>query len=248
MPTRRLLEAALDLVLMGECALCAAHLQGRAALCAPCAVEVDSQTFPAAQRTQPDPAPSGFPACATAASGDAVRGLVTAWKDHGRTDLQPILTALLAQALSGVVDEADLTRARWRDGAILLVPAPISALARRRQGQAPMLDLARTVLTEDFALVDALVLTRVVADQSRLGWRERARNVGGSMGVRTAAVERICGADCVVVDDIVTTGATLTEASRALLEAGARTVQAATCIASVRKRLPESVRPTSVRP
>ena len=60
-----------------------------------------------------------------------------------------------------------------------------------------------------------------------LGVADRERNVAGSMRLRPADERRIAGRTVLLVDDVVTTGATLREAARALTAAGARVLGAA---------------------
>ncbi len=76
--------------------------------------------------------------------------------------------------------------------------------------------------------------TRPVADQARLGRAERTANLRGALATREASRALVVGATCLVVDDVVTTGATLAEAARALRRAGARHVAAATVAATPR--------------
>ncbi len=85
-------------------------------------------------------------------------------------------------------------------------------------------------------VADVLSATRVTRDQSTLDAGERASNLAGAMTVRARHRLILEGAVCVVVDDLVTTGATLTEAARALREAGASEVFAA-AIGATRKRM-----------
>jgi predicted amidophosphoribosyltransferase len=72
-----------------------------------------------------------------------------------------------------------------------------------------------------------LVLRRAAADQRGLGRAERLENLRGGMLARRAEGIRV-----VIVDDVVTTGATLLEAARALRAAGAVVVGAATIAAT----------------
>ncbi len=68
---------------------------------------------------------------------------------------------------------------------------------------------------------------RAVADQAGLAARQRLLNVAGALEVPGAAGRLLTGARVVLVDDLVTTGATLAEAARALRAAGGRVVGAA---------------------
>ena len=77
----------------------------------------------------------------------------------------------------------------------------------------------------DVAVRQTLRVARRTADQSGLGARERARNLRWSL---RGPPRRLCGREIVVVDDIVTTGATIGEAVRALTVVGHRVHGAAT--------------------
>lgn len=73
-------------------------------------------------------------------------------------------------------------------------------------------------------LVDALVRTRPTPSQAGLARRARRRNVTGAFRVRKGREGRIAGAHVLLVDDVLTTGATLSACTRALKRAGARQV------------------------
>ena len=99
---------------------------------------------------------------------------------------------------------------------MLVVPVPSSAAARRSRGDAPLVALARRALAgfgpAEALLADALQPRRRVADQAGLGARARAVNLEHALVVRPRWAPVLEGAACVVVDDVLTTGATLVEA------------------------------------
>jgi predicted amidophosphoribosyltransferase len=85
-----------------------------------------------------------------------------------------------------------------------------------------------------FELSPALVHMRKVRDQSGLDTGQRRANLNGAMGVKPLWQNVVRGRRCIVVDDVVTTGATMTEAARALRRAGAAGVVGATIAATQR--------------
>lgn len=168
---------------------------------------------------------------ATAYSG-VVRTLVLAWKDENRSDLTAHLAALLATAVLTALKESALQESAVQPGRgpVLLVPVPSARASRRRRGRAVVLTLARRAArlcrAESSAgpwvrVLPALGLVRRTAGQKSLDAEARALNMAGAMVVRPGLRPRLTGATVVVVDDVLTTGATLAEAGRALQEAGA---------------------------
>ncbi len=229
---RHALAAALELVLPSSCAAC--HAVAAGPLCGPCRAGLRS-----ASRGVGPPGPrtpsAGMPPCwAGARFEGALRLAVTAYKDEGRRDLRDDLARLLATALTAAAAEPALRRRLALGEEVLVVPVPTAGASRRRRGDDPVAALARAATAPGMVVVPALAHTRRVADQAHLDRRSRARNLAGSMAVGTAWRGVVQGATCVVVDDVVTTGATLAEAARALRDAGARHVVAATCATTPR--------------
>ena len=114
----------------------------------------------------------------------------------------------------------------------LMTYVPISRLRKRRRGYDQTLLLAE-------AAGKALGLTPVctlkkrsrVKPQSRtLGPEERQRNIRGAFSIINPEILR--GKRVLLIDDVLTTGATVSEASRVLLEAGAKSVDVATLAAA----------------
>lgn len=220
----------LDLVLPRDCAGC--RLPGRT-LCGACAAELGSP-----RPHRPDPCPAGLPPLVAAAAYDgAVRAALLAHKERGRLGL----AVPLGIALAAAVRELDPPR-----GAVL-VPVPSSPAAVRERGQDHARRLAAAAARRlPGVRARALLLpARRVADQSGLTSRQRAANLTGALRAR----RRLDGLPVVVVDDVVTTGATLVEAARALRTAGADVVGAAVVGATTRRwsRSPGWAQPLSIR-
>jgi predicted amidophosphoribosyltransferase len=260
------LRAAADLVLPSRCAAC--HGPG-APLCGGCAEAVRAASRSVAPvAVGPRPPARGMPVCRAGARFEGpVRLAVTAYKDEGRRDLRDDLGRLLAGALVEATHDPGVRRRLGLGEEVLVVPVPTSRASRRRRGDDPVGELATAAVaavngsgpwvsrwaapgvapvghTAGLVVADALVHTRRVADQAHLDRQARADNLAGAMAVREAWRPAVAGATCVVVDDVVTTGATLSEAARALLDAGAQHVVAATCATTPRHALTPPLWPT----
>ncbi|GAA1967536.1 ComF family protein [Terrabacter lapilli] len=193
----------------------------------------------------PHPAPEGMPPVyAWGIYADPLRAAVSAWKDAGRRDLVPVLLPLLREALDGA-----LWGAGWPEGVALVVPAPSSRRAVRQRGDTPMVGLCEAAVTAlggprrpggrggpVLRVAPALRHVRRVEDQSGLGTAERRGNLARALEVDPRWGEVVRGRRCVLVDDVVTTGATLAEAARALRSAGALGVVGAAMAATQRTR------------
>jgi predicted amidophosphoribosyltransferase len=134
--------------------------------------------------------------------------VVRALKEDGRTGLSRSLAPALRAAAAAA-----------HGGSVIAVPVPTSRAAMRRRGYRVVDLIAQRA---GLRIERLLVPSRASADQRELGRDARRRNVVGTMRARDAAGRRI-----LVVDDVVTTGATLDEAIRVLRAAGAEVVGAA---------------------
>ncbi|MFK5645676.1 ComF family protein [Ornithinimicrobium sp. LYQ121] len=187
----------------------------------------------------PTPSPPGMPPTWVGpAYADEVRAAVVVWKDGGRADLTARLAPVLRDVLAAALDGSPPHRAALRAGrSVAVVPAPSSPASIRARGEHRVASLAGAALgrrARPLRVVDALRLSRHVADQAGLGSAQRWRNLAGAVRVRSDVVPGLRGVPCVVVDDVVTTGATLVECARALREAGSGPVVAVTVAATQR--------------
>ncbi|HZO19106.1 MAG TPA: double zinc ribbon domain-containing protein [Gemmatimonadaceae bacterium] len=107
-----------------------------------------------------------------------------------------------------------------------LVPVPLSGARERERGfnQSACLAAALARRWTMPAWTDVLVRARSTETQTRLTPEARRRNVSGAFRAVAGTRERLRGAHIVLVDDVVTTGATLVECATALLDGGARIV------------------------
>jgi predicted amidophosphoribosyltransferase len=178
---------------------------------------------------------------------DALRSALLGYKERGRSDLAAPLSAYLVAAVRSARSDAlpDFPQAGAGPGAPapappVLVPVPSRRSAARARGGDHVLRLARRAAREVGAeLARPLWLLGGVRDSAGLGETERARNVSHRM--RALAAPPGAG-PVLLVDDIVTTGSTLIEASRAL-RAGGWTVLDAAVVAATRRRRPGTGRP-----
>lgn len=153
-----------------------------------------------------------------------VRHVIGSYKDGGRTDAAGALATPLRLAVAAALGAAPPASA----AGVHLVVVPSSTAAWRTRGFHPVeLILKRAGL----ASTTALRTVAPVADQVGLGREERAANRRGSL----RAIRALDGFTCIVVDDILTTGATVLEARRAVMDAGGHVVGMA--VLAERRRL-----------
>ena len=241
----RLARAALDAVLPPRCLACGEIVAEPGALCGDCWSDLTFLGEPAClQCGYPFELDFGEPvrcgAClarppaydrarAAFAYEDPVRAMLISLKHADRTDLVPGLARWLARAAEPLLAEADC-----------VAPVPLHAkrLRRRRFNQAAM--LAKHLSDAAGIAFEPMLLNRRrdTASQGHLSPTARRRNVEHAF--RAPGPARIEGRRILLVDDVLTTGATLEACARTLKRAGARGVDAVT-VARV-------IRPVAVTP
>jgi ComF family protein len=228
---RAALRTALDAVLPPRCLKCGDILGGENGLCPPCWQKLSWLSPPCcACCGQPFAFESGAaslcgaclqkrPAYARARAvfryDDESRDLILGFKHADRTELAPTLARWMAR--SGAELIADCT---------LIVPVPLhwTRLAVRRFNQAGLLAQAIGRLTGRPVEPRALTRRRATRSQGRLGRLARRRNVQGAMAVTGRFVPQVTDRRILLVDDVITTGATVETAAKALISAGATAV------------------------
>ncbi|MFD5820447.1 ComF family protein [Streptomyces sp. NPDC127038] len=233
-----------DLVLPAECGGCG---RPRTVLCPECRAAL---TGAAPCRVRPVPEPAGLPVVHAAAPyGDEVRAMLLAHKERGALALAAPLGAALAGAVRAALGPrghpdppgrptAPQVRPGPGKGAVrrpvLLVPVPSARRAVRARGHDPARRIALAAAAElrrtgtPARVLGVLRQRRPVADQSGLNSRQRAANLAGALETVAGGGRLLAGGSRVVlVDDLMTTGASLAEAARAVraAQSGARALR-----------------------
>jgi ComF family protein len=227
---RTVLRATVDLALPPLCPACREPVEGRG-LCPACWSKLSFITRPYCERLgipfvyDPGPGilsmeaiadpPAYHRARAAVRFDDVARVLVHALKYGDRLDLAPMMGRWVSQAGHELLAEADA-----------LVPVPLHwrRLWARRFNQSAM--LAAAISKESGVPIAAGALKRVkpTAQQVGLSRAERAQNVQGAFRVLPEGKAAVTGRRLVLVDDVLTSGATVDGCAQALLRASAANV------------------------
>jgi ComF family protein len=156
---------------------------------------------------------------------EASKELILRFKHADRTGSAPAFAAWLQRAGAELLAEADV-----------LAPVPLhwSRLLARRYNQAALLTRELARLTGKPVIQDLLVRRRRTASQGGLGAARRESNVSGAFRVHPRHAARIKGQRVLLIDDVLTTGATVSACSRTLRRAGAIAVDVLTLARVVR--------------
>jgi ComF family protein len=156
---------------------------------------------------------------AALAYGDVSRDLVLALKYQGRRDSLDLLARWMASAGGDLLEDADL---------IVPVPLHYFRLVRRGFNQSVWLAAALARRSRGDLVVDALKRVRATPIQGGLSAEGRRRNVQGAFRVRKSREALLNGKRILLVDDVLTTGATAEACSRVMKRAGANCVDVLT--------------------
>lgn len=226
-------RAALDLLLPPACLTCDAPVDAPGRFCADCFALTGFVTEPCCRRCgvpfvhaaqggaeklcplcRDRPPPWGRARAALRYDAQA-RRIVLPLKYGDRTEHAAALAPLMARAGAALLRDAEL-----------LVPVPLHGrrLIQRRYNQAALLAREVARLTAKPVLPDALKRTRVTVSLGDLSAAERARVVDGAFAVRPERAGSVAGRKMLLIDDVLTSGATCAACTRALFAAGASAV------------------------
>ncbi len=156
---------------------------------------------------------------------EASKPLVLAFKHADRLDGAPAFARWMARAGGQLVEDADL-----------IVPVPLHRwrLLARRYNQAAVLALALGRISGKTVVPDLLTRHRPTPAMGRMGRLAREVNVKAAFQVTPRHRDRLNGATVLLIDDVLTTGATVSECAAVLIRAGAAAVDVLTLARVVR--------------
>jgi ComF family protein len=231
--------AVLDAVLPLRCLSCGIEIAAPGALCSTCWAGLDFLGPPqcrccglpfdhaAAAGAGEDPVCAGClahpprwdRARAAFLYDDASRKLILAFKHGDQTHAAPAFGDMLARAAAPFLAEIDL-----------IAPVPLHRwrLLRRRYNQAALLALALGRVAGRAVAPDLLLRRRSTPSQGGQDRNARRRNVAGAFAVRPGREPLVDGRRILLVDDVLTTGATIDECARVLRRQGAAGIDVVT--------------------
>jgi ComF family protein len=242
---RRAVNTALDAVLPPQCLACGVVTQTAGALCAVCWAKIVWLAPPlcacCGTPFEFDPAPheaerilcapclAERPAFERARAvfryDEASRNLVLAFKHADRTHGAPAFGRWLARAGTELLTEVDI---------VAPVPLHWTRLAWRRYNQSALLAHEVARASGRPCIADLLRRVRRTPTQGERGRAARRRNVKRAFAVSQRHQAHLAGRRVVLIDDVFTTGATVEECARVLLEHGAASVDVLTLARVVR--------------
>jgi ComF family protein len=230
---RRAVSRTLDLLLPPRCAACDNPVEAQGQLCGDCFGRTQFITTPYCVRcgspftsAEQAGAEGVCPSClarppvfrearAALRYDDQARRLILPLKHGDRVELAAILAPMMLRAGATLLQRAEL-----------LVPVPLHRrrLFKRKYNQAALLAVALGRSARKPVAPDGLIRTRVTDPLDHKTPEERTQEVAGSFRVRKTRQQRVRGRTVLLIDDVMTSGATANACATALLEAGAAAV------------------------
>jgi ComF family protein len=237
---RRVLRLALDLTLPPRCIGCGARTDAAGLtcaacwsrltfiappLCVSCGAPFDFKVAGERRCASCHAAPPSYDRARAAVIYDeGSRGLILGFKHGDRLHAAPAFGAWLARAGAELLRDADIVAPvplhRWR-------------LLKRRYNQAALIAGPAARRAGIVHLPDLLERHRATPSQGELGAAARRRNVAGAFRLNPRHADRVKGSRIVLIDDVLTTGATVSACARVLRRGGAASVDVLTLARAV---------------
>jgi len=156
------------------------------------------------------------------------KNILLAAKEQNIKSADLLVLAALRASLQGLLQ---------KHSGCALVPIPSRSSSNRRRGRDFIHEIAISV-AKDFGVAVLPLLThqRIIRDQSKLNIASRRENLAMALTVKPEFPGNYSGEKVVILDDLVTTGATINEAYRALTRGGFKVQAAATACVALRRR------------
>lgn len=202
-----------DLVYPPRCPSCGAATADQGALCVDCWGGLE---FPKAEAASDGAHPSGV--IAATLYNDMSRGLLLKFKHGGKIALAPLLGKMIASRIH--LEEGEEP---------LLIPVPLhrTRIWQRGFNQSAMLARELAKAGKGELIVDALIRQKRTPSLGNMSADKRKSVLAGAIAVRPAAMQAIKGRPVILVDDVLTSGATSDACIEALLGGGAASVRLA---------------------
>lgn len=202
-----------DLVYPPRCPACGAATADQGALCVDCWGGLE---FPKAEAASDGAHPSGV--IAATLYNDMSRGLLLKFKHGGKIALAPLLGKMIASRIH--LEEGEEP---------LLIPVPLhrTRIWQRGFNQSAMLARELAKAGKGELIVDALIRQKRTPSLGNMSADKRKSVLAGAIAVRPAAMQAIKGRPVILVDDVLTSGATSDACIEALLGGGAASVRLA---------------------
>lgn len=219
------LDAILDFIFIYECEICRQHLEDkRTIICSECMHKIDIVEFVDMERTFATKfGNDGYVSKAFARfhfkDESIIQTLIHELKYQNKPSIGKFLGEIVGNSIK---DDIDFSTSD------VLVPVPLHKIRLRERGynQSELISKGISKVTGITIINDLLIRTRNTQTQTKLDFEQRKENVKDAFKVKDKYKNFVRGRKFIIVDDVITTGSTINECAKVLVEAGASQVLA----------------------